>query len=403
MSAAGNPSGSPGFAPALPPGPSENRGGRWPAWAKAVLGCGIGCAVMGGAAVVLILVGLWWALAPGAQLATDLVIAPDAVAVAHFSGERNLEGVTELASRFFAAVNEERWRRNRDRLPGWLRWVEEFPRFQDPQGIGIWLPREVTVAFAPGEGGTRRVVLAANPRAFVRPFRALLVRSNPQPGRVERRGDAAIIHLEREGAICFSGGTFLWASDASMLDRVLRAAEAKAPPRRPAFLPADAYDRWTRDWTLALVADGRHERTRELIAGFLLPGSDGGTEGPTTAEPVPPLSYAAVGARVPTADRIEAQLSLVVPDAEGASRWRAMVDAWLTREANAAEAKGLALTGTTRQTSVGVAAELWVDGVADLVRRWATQDGERSPDHRPTAAPDDEDEEEQAVFTASVR
>ncbi len=368
-----------------------------------MLGCGVGCGVLGGAAVVLILVGLWWALTPGAQLATDLVIAPDAVAVAHFSGERNLEGVTELAGTFFKAADEARWRRRREGLPEPLRWFVQIAQLQDTETVGIWLPREITVAIAPGEGGARRVVLAANPRAFVRPIRSLLQRANPQPGRIEKRGDAVIVHLEREGAICFSGGTFLWASDASMLDRVLRASEAKAPPRRPAFLPADAYDRWTRDWTLALVADGRHERTRELIAGFLLPESDGGAEGPTTGEPVPPLTYAAAGARVPTADRIEAAISLVVPDAESALRWRAMVDAWLTREAKAAEAKGLALTGTTRHTAEGVAAELRVDGVADLVRRWANRDGARPPGPSPTAAPDDEDEDEQAVFTASAR
>ena len=68
---------APAGAPALPPGPAVPKGGRWPAWIRAILGlalavamtqwpyahaCGLGLMLYLGAAGVVVVAGLWTAV-----------------------------------------------------------------------------------------------------------------------------------------------------------------------------------------------------------------------------------------------------------------------------------------------------------------------------------------------------
>lgn len=406
MSTAATVPASPGLASPLPLGPSETKRLRWPWWGKALLGCGVGCAVLGAGAGVLFFAGVWWVLTPGVQIATDQVVTPDAVAVLHFSGQENLEGLTQLASVFLAEANEEQWRQRRERLPDSLRWIESIARMQDSQAgqaIGMWLPREATVAVVPNENGMRRVVLAANLRTFVRPVRMIVLHSSHPPRRVEKRAGAEIVHPQGDAAVCFAGGTVLWANPASALDRVLERARANSPPDRPAFLPAARYDRWKSGWSLALLADGRDERNREIVAGLLGSGSDAEAEGRTAREREPSLSYVAAGARLATADRFEAEFDLAVPDAVSASRWQALIDSLLARGAKTARAQGLTLTGTSRQTADGLTADVRLDGITAFVRRWAAEHSRKPRAPLPTARPEAGDGEAASLTVVSAR
>jgi hypothetical protein len=377
-----------------------------PWWGKVLLGCGVGCAVLGVGAGALLITGLWWAFTPGAQIATEEVVTPDAVVVVHFSGEKNLEGVTQLASLFVTAMNEQQWRQSRRRLPESLRWLEPIMRMQEGQAgpaVGMWLPREVTVAVRPAESGTREASIAANFRTFVRPIRMILLHSDTCRGRIEKRRGADIVYLQGDAAICFAGGTLLWAKHASELDRVLGRVAAKSPPGRPAFLPAARYDGWKDAWSLAFFGDGRDERMRELVAGVLGACSEADSEGRSGGEPAPALGYVTAGVRLASADRIEAELVLAVPDSASAVRWQGLVETFLGRAAKLAETQRLTLAGTARRTPEGLVADVHLDGLAALVERWGAKAGRLPRAPLPTAAPGSEDEAHTTSSTACVR
>ena len=375
-------------APTAPIGPM-------PGWAKVALGCLTVLAVLGVVLGILGIVAMWWMFSPGRQIATDRVVTPDAVAVVYLSGDGRLDGLADLVNAFVASTNEERWRQNRELLPPPLRWVEPLARMNESQSgqqlVGMFLPREATVAVTPDGGGTRVVAVAANLRTFTRPLRFLLSRAARTQGRAEGRGDDRILRFGRDAALCFVEGTLLWSSRASALDRVLQRARADSPPDRPAFMPAASYDRWKAAWSLAAVADGRDEQARDLLAGVLQPRDAGGAEAPELDAASLPLTYLEAGMRIATADRAEAQLVLVAPDAASASRWRAVVDSFLARETEAAKAHDLTLTASARETAEGVVADVRLDGLQEFLRRWAAEQRRRLRTLRPAPPPESPD------------
>jgi hypothetical protein len=376
-----------------------------PVWGKVLLGCAAVAALLGVAAGVLVLAGVWWVFNPGTQIATDRVVTPDAVAVVRFSGEHDLDALSELATLFFAETSEQQRRADPGRLPEPLRWLERMARAQDAragQGLGIWLPREVTAAVVPDGATRRRVVMAANLRGFIRPIRWFLLHANSRPGRIETRFGTEVVHLRDDAALAFAGGTLLWTDQAALLDGVLREAKASGPARRPAFLPGAEYDGWTHGWDLALVADGRDGRVLARIAGAL-GGRAAPEDGPSVEEEsLPSLGWAAAGARFATADRLEARVTLAGADAASAQRWRALLDSFLAAQEKAATAHGLTLAGSSRLAPGGVTADVRLDGVKEFVRRLAARRVRRLPPGPPGAVPGD-DGEAPASTTASLR
>lgn len=400
---------TPDSQPSLAPPPAI---GPWspgrrpiPWWGKVLLGCGAVLTLIGLGLAALLLGAVWWVFNPGTQIATDRVVTPDAVAVVRFSGEHDLDALSELATVFFAEMSEQQRRDEPGRLPEPLRWLERMARAQDVragQGLGVWLPREVTAAVVPDGATRRRVVLAANLRGFVRPIRWFLLHANPRPGRIETRFGTEVVHLRDDAALAFVGGTLLWTDQAALLDGVLREAKASGPARRPQFLPGAEYDRWAHGWDLTLFADGRDERVRSRVGDALRPSVPPDEAAPDDKESAPPLTYAVLGARVVTADRLDTRLTLVAPDAASAARWGAIVGSAVAAASRSAQAQRLAVTANTRLTPGGVTADVRLDGLEEFVRRLAARRVHRRPPGPPGAVPGD-DGETPASTTASLR
>jgi hypothetical protein len=105
---------------------------------------------------------------------------------------------------------------------------------------------------------------------------------------------------------------------------------------------------------------------------------------------------------MPMADRIEGELDLAVPDAMSAARWRALVDAFLARESKIAEAHGLTLTATTRDTPEGLTTDVHVDGLIAFFRSWAAEHGRMLRPPSPTPVPETADAGAPAGIVASA-
>lgn len=363
-----------------------------PAWGKILLGCGVGCAALALIAVGAGIYGLWWVFSPGKQVATDIAIAPDTVAVVSFSGGDKSQGLAELLGVLMSEATEAARRQRPVALPKPLRFFEELSQAQPSQsaiGVQMMLPREATLAFVPGDGGRLHSIMAANFQTFLRPLRALMVRSargSKADGHINHHGNFDILGLRNGGVVSFVGGTLVWADDEALLDATLDRATITSRPL-PAIVDLSTLDALRRRYLVACVVDNR----TGLLAHLTEPwsnASDVSTERDTrdVEDLLPQVQRLTLGLRLPSSDRAEAELTLSLPGDTAVRELQSALQAELDAARTAAGRHKLALDWTTTPGDGRLEAKITVTGLVELARRSADHAFRTLPPPPPTTA-----------------
>lgn len=358
-----------------------------------LVGCAIGCGVVGLAVVAFLIWGTWWAVSPGSQVSTEVVLSPDAVAVVHFTGDERARGLVELVGTFVTETGRRQNTARFGRLPESWRWLEKLGAGQDKQasgGMGAWIPSEATLAVVPGQDERRHVLLAANFKGFVRPLRALVTSSARHGGKartVTTRAGREVTVLSDSSSLSFVGGTLLWSDDTRLVEAALDRADGGPPARSPSFLPEDTYAALKSGRMLVAAATNRTGflATLASLASVRSSAADLSTEVsderlPAEA-PEPPenplvplvqgLDQATLVISMPTPDRAEIELALVPADGETSQAWRELLTKRLDAVRQAVRAHDVQLDHDLRVESGRVIAAVRLSGLTNLARAWA--------------------------------
>jgi hypothetical protein len=369
---------SPTLAPPAPPTPPKPAGAS--SGLKLLLGCAIGCAAVGLLVFLAVGGGFWWLVSPGEQVETERVAGGESRAVVHFGGLNDDPGARALLNRAAVAMQRAVDRQRGEEMPEALRWLEELGRAQGggAGGLGMWVPREVTLTVESGEGeegGEGVFLVAVNLAAFPRMIRTIVrqvARAEEEGGPVRQRHRGYDIDVfPGGGALAFAGSTMMFASRPEALRRALdRLEDGPEPGPMTAVLAADGGDRWDvrgalidHDGTLgASLAEALAGRARPSPAANPAPGEleapeppQGGGPDPAGAVGVveappsaagdaaiagappsaagdagvagaPAVERATFGVDVVTADRIEAEIRLDCASEAGALEWLARLE-----------------------------------------------------------------------------
>lgn len=391
----------------LPPAPPPIVPGRTPApptlgtlskpaspWWKVLTGCAIGCGAVGLAVVAFLIWGAWWVVSPGSQAPTEVVVAPEAVAVVHLAGDERAHGLTRLLGAVMAEHNRRQRRAAVRELPDSLRWLERFGTAQDAQSadaIGMWIPSEATLAVLPAPEGRRHIVVAANFRGFVRPIRTFLtaaMKGDGSEARVHQHGGQDVAVFPNGGALSFAGGTLIWSDSVELVEAALDRAKGSTPGAGPGFLPEGAYERLKAGHVLVAAADNRGGFLASVLPTMLeaRPEGAGGDEAaPTTGSPerapgpldtlTERLQTATLALAVSSADRAEITLAGITVDQAGAEAWRAALAERLDGMRERAAADGLELEPELTVAGHDVTLVLRVSGLRRLVDEWVKDAG----------------------------
>ncbi|MCU0290948.1 MAG: hypothetical protein MUF10_03025 [Thermoanaerobaculaceae bacterium] len=362
-------------------------------WRKVLVGCAIGCGVVGLAVAAFLIWGAWWVVAPGSQVSTEVVLVPEAVAVVHFAGDERARGLVELLGTLVTESGRRQNARTFSKLPESWRWLERLGAGQDQRaagGMGAWVPSEATLVVVTGQDERRHVVLAANFKGFVRPLRALVTSS----ARREGKASTVTTHAGREvtvfsdsSSLSFVGGTLLWSDDTRLVEAALDRADDGPPARSPSFLPEDRYAGLKEGRVLVAAATNRTGLLTTLGTFASVRGpSDSPAAGKVTAElpagaadspenPLVPLveglDQATLAVTVPTRDRAEIELVLVPADPAALQPWRALLTERLEAVRLAAAAHEVQLDHDLRVEGDRVVAAVRMSGLTNLAREWA--------------------------------
>lgn len=361
-------------------------------WWKVLAGCAIGCGVVGVAVVAFLIWGAWWVVSPGAQVSTDLVITPEAVAVVHLAGDERAHGLTRLLGAVMGEHNRRQRQAAARELPDSLRWLERLGTAQDAQtadAIGMWIPSEATLAVLPAPDGRRHLALAANFRGFVRPIRAIITsaaRGEGGHGSVYTHAGHEVTRFSNGSALSFAGGTLLWADQAELVEAALDRVEAETEAAGPAFLPEGAYQRLTAGHVLVGAADNRTGHLTALARDSILAraedADEDGPEPPAEAPEPPPNPLLALVERleattfavaIPSADRADVTLTGVALDTAAAEAWRAALAERLGGLRERAAAEGLEVEPVLGVAGRDVTLVLRISGLRSLIDAWAEE------------------------------
>ncbi len=373
----------------LDPPSSSRKRTRLPVWGKVLLGCAIGCALVGFVAFGALLYGLWWVASPGAQVGTDVAIAPESVAVVRFSGNEQSGALAELIGIFMTESGERARRAQAPRLPGWLRTLEEVARVRNPQnaaGVAMLVPREATVAIAPSGDGRWQTTAAVNFQGFLRPVRALVLasaRNASARNTIIPHGGDEIVRLSSGSALGFAGGTLLLADHEALVAAALARARENAAPPAPS-IDLTALHELERRFLLACVVDNRTGVLSYLIGRWVVvrgrddaAGRQAGPAGPGLEALARMVERLTLGIALPSADRAEVDVAVALPNAAAVHAWRDGLQAELTAQQAAAMRKGLSLDWTITSADRRLNAKLALTGLVDFVRRMADDTARR--------------------------
>lgn len=342
--------------------------------------------------VAFLIWGAWWVVSPGSQVPTEVVVAPEAVAVVHLAGDERAQGLTRLLGTVMAEHSRRQRRAASREIPDSLRWLEHLGSAQDAQtadAIGMWIPSEATLAVLAAPDGRRHLAIAANFRGFVRPIRALVTSAAKGEGghsSVYTHAGHEVTLFPNRSALSFAGGTLLWADKAELVEAALDRAKADGPAAGPAFMPEGAYERLAAGHVLVGAADNRTGHLTAMLRDSILTQADqaneDGDELPAEAPEPPPsplldlverLETATLAVAIPSSDRAEVTLAGVALDAAAAEAWRAALAERLAAVWEKARADGLEVEHELRVTGREVTLVLHISGLRDLVDTWAEE------------------------------
>lgn len=425
-------------SPTIPPpaSPAPPQSGASP-WLKLLLGCAVGCAVVGLLVFLAVGGGMWWLVSPGEQVATEGVAGGESQAVVHVRGLNDDPGTRALLDRAVVAMQRAVDRRRAEEMPDALRWLEQIGRAQrgGATGLGMWIPRSVTVTVEPGEDGESVVLVALNLATFPRMIRMMvgqIARAEDEGGPARERYRGYDIDVFPDSpALAFAGSTLMVATRPEAVRRAIdRLEDGPEPGAMTELLAADEDGRWDvrgavldRDGSLggslaealprarpATEADPAPEalEATEPVpggAGVSLPGSVRVLEAPATVpgqgtDPAsgadeatgtaPPVERLTFGVDVVTADRIEAEIRLDCASEAGAREWLARLEESL-RHLETAHGRGLLSTRITGAVEGGrLHAEIELTGVDAWVESAATEWMEEPPEDDWPVEPEDE-------------
>lgn len=362
-------------------------------WRKVLVGCAIGCGVVGLAVAAFLIWGVWWAVSPGSQVSTEVVLVPEAVAVVHFAGDERSRGLVELLGTLVTESSRRQNARTFSKLPESWRWLEKLGAGQDQRaagGMGAWVPSEATLVVVQGQDERRHVLLAANFKGFVRPIRALVTSSARREGKartVTTPAGREVTVFSDSSSLSFAGGTLLWSDDAGLVEAALDRADDGPPARSPSFLPEDRYAGLKEGHVLVAAATNRTGLLTTLGTFASVRGpSDSPAAGKVAAElpagaadspenPLVPLvqglEQATLAVTVPTRDRAEIELVLVPIDPAALQPWRALLTERIEAVRLAAAAHEVQLDHDLRVEGDRVVAAVRMSGLTNLAREWA--------------------------------
>ncbi|MEM9292844.1 MAG: hypothetical protein AAGD01_14275 [Acidobacteriota bacterium] len=235
-----------GGAPA--PGPLEERfrprsapkPRRKKPWEMGLLACGIGCAVVLVASVVVALVGLRW-MVGGDQVATSEIVGQGSVGAFQMDRPMEDEGSRELLLFLMSELQRVDGEQSTEDMPEFIRRMEEMNRANQTQGnaqsLGMIVPKEMTFTLEPiapdaadldGEEDQRALVGAVNLAAFSRTLRWF----------IEGKGDNVasyrghqIAAVDDELFYTFHGDTLLGSDHRGALEQVVDRLEDRPSDR----------------------------------------------------------------------------------------------------------------------------------------------------------------------------
>lgn len=217
------------------PKPPPARGGI-PSWGKAVIVTGLGCGVAG-FIVLLCVIGLTlWMLLPGRQIDTTGIAGKGTEAVLIYRNMEGKTGIGALINRFFVEMQKAQSEVQQQQVPESLRWLVDLQGRQNQKSMAalrVYIPREVTVSIEGGGGDyVRNTFVAVNPSMLTGMFELMFDATagmTPDAKPRTHNGHDYLV-MKNDSAICFHGGTILWAQMAGGMPLLLDRIDGKSPP-----------------------------------------------------------------------------------------------------------------------------------------------------------------------------
>ncbi len=274
--------------PLLPPR------GSIPAWAKALIVTGVGCGAVIAVLFAVSMGGMIWLFAPGKQIDTRVIAGKSTEAIFHFKNQEDRSGLSALINRFFVEMQKIQNQVQREQMPESMRWLVDLQSAQNQKSMGamqMYIPREVTVTVEGSKGEyVRNTFVAVNPSMFsgmIKVMFGIPARFGQDVQRLEHNGHEYVV-MKEGSAMCFIGGTILWAQMGEGMPELLDRVDAGAPSGRLG-----------RELEKSMEGQGAWDFFMGLLGGRDLSGwlfAEGGeprsaAAGPVMAVPLPRISY----------------------------------------------------------------------------------------------------------------
>lgn len=341
---------------------------------KVVLGCGLAFGLLLLVGTGLGIYGVYWALHPGRQMPTALVVGPRSVGVVRLERGDSDMGMQELAESVLDAIQRAQLAAEDDKLPPFIQSMRRFQLAQGHGNLGMWIPREATLSIEAGsEEDESRTVAAVNMRGLVRPMGLLIARMmrGEAKTRVLAHGDHEVIVNPGGSAVSFAEGTLLFGSGAPELTAVLDRwgpGSAAAPP-----LPASVKDLSGRFDVFGALH--RSEEARAFLGLAITAVAD--QEKPGDAESarlaLTDLQAARFGIDARTADEAQVfvELTYVTPAAASAARQGLAV--LLSEMPARAMGRGASLVVKEDLGGPRLGVEMTMSGIETVLYAWAAE------------------------------
>lgn len=317
----------------------------------------IGCGVMFVIGLVVMVLGAVWVFSPGEQVETTAILDPAAPAAVRAVDLLEDEGARELIDHMASEIQSVNREMNSKSLPEEFQWLSNLQRAPRAKDFKTFIPKELAVTVDKDPSTDEiELVVAANFRQFVRPFRTMIsmVHSDSKEGqqKYDYRGHE-ILPLG-DAAVAFYGGTVLHSSKTAVLERVidrledgtgLQAGAASANVELP---PGD--------WDLSGdISDG------DIAASVLAEIPPGGHFG--TATPPSDGLLLGFGADFVSADEIRAASLMECGTVELATAWMSLLQpAWESRQASV-ESQGFNLDFEMTANGSQILTEVSLNGI----------------------------------------
>lgn len=263
---------------------SPSSGGGFPLWAKLLLGCGLVVLVLVIVSGALIYWGIQRLTRPGPSLEAQQVVSERSVGWVRVESIVDDPGMSELVRSLYLVLQRVGQQEQREDMPEWMRnWYDLGQAQQGYNPALDWfLPREMTLAFEPVDGGgvedperpeaaasaTTEAVAALNLGLLARIIGWFSSMDEGQ-GRLHRvRGHE--VHVGNDEVMAFLEGTLLLTADLEAMERLLEridgegaegvAGDAGSDPTLTALGEGD--------WDLYGHLDNRRGHFETSVAGF---------------------------------------------------------------------------------------------------------------------------------------